>query len=458
MRAFLPFPTGRSWRAFGSSPPLFSGVFFGGLFFTFTSGAALSIFTLGAVWMWHGSLSRNRYFSALFLIIWLGGIVGVNNGGFNPLATSLFITVPAAVTAAALKWRPIQNGKKPFAKGIVFFTPFILLTAFWLLQLDSRMFLNFRDNLFLSNPLGIKINDFYYKYTLYPAEILKSMEQKLIKTCDFESIQDVSLKTSLEKILLPHDYVSIGHRSAADLKILKDGDALVFKNPAKVILRTPIRTFFLQPKTTLMKISLKTDRNLSFRSFTFASLLIGLPLIAYIYLYALFYYLSSCFLDAMAAGGIASVVCFIIGTAILMPAYLEKKKEVHVEALTDALASEDWQYRVAGLKVLLENNMEIADFQPYERIMNSPHIPERYWFVRALGISRKPETYNRLLGFLDDPCPNVVCMVFRSLGQRQDRTAVKEIVHRIKTSDHWYEQWYAYKALRALGWKQTRLN
>jgi HEAT repeat protein len=87
-------------------------------------------------------------------------------------------------------------------------------------------------------------------------------------------------------------------------------------------------------------------------------------------------------------------------------------------------------------------------------MLASPHIPERYWLVRALGVSRKLETYQDLLGFLNDPQPNVVSKAFHALGQRGDRRAVREIIKRIEISDDWDNQWYAYKALRALGWTQ----
>ena len=76
--------------------------------------------------------------------------------------------------------------------------------------------------------------------------------------------------------------------------------------------------------------------------------------------------------------------------------------------------------------------------------------------MRGLAVSRRPETYRDLLAFLDDPHPNVVSMGFYSLGQRGDWRGVSEILTRIKTSDHWYNQWYGYKALRALGWKQRK--
>jgi HEAT repeat protein len=100
--------------------------------------------------------------------------------------------------------------------------------------------------------------------------------------------------------------------------------------------------------------------------------------------------------------------------------------------------------------------MEVADFQAYKGMLASPYIPERYWLVRALGFSRKSETYKDLLAFLNDPHPNVVSMAFYALGRRRDRRAVKEIITRVTISDDWYNQWYAYKALRTLGWKQKR--
>ncbi|MEE9613199.1 MAG: HEAT repeat domain-containing protein, partial [Desulfatiglandales bacterium] len=67
---------------------------------------------------------------------------------------------------------------------------------------------------------------------------------------------------------------------------------------------------------------------------------------------------------------------------------------------------------------------------------------------------RKSATYKDLLAFLDDPQPNVVSKTFYALGQRGDRRAVKEIIKRVETSDDWDNQWYAYKALRTLGWTQ----
>jgi hypothetical protein len=124
--------------------------------------------------------------------------------------------------------------------------------------------------------------------------------------------------------------------------------------------------------------------------------------------------------------------------------------------LPDAMASTRWQRRVAALRTICGRRMEIADFQAYQKMLSSPRIPERYWLARTLGASRRSETYDDLLFLVNDPHPNVVCMAFYSLGQRGKRSAIPQILDRIRTSDHWYEQWYAYRALRRLGWRQTK--
>jgi HEAT repeat protein len=141
-----------------------------------------------------------------------------------------------------------------------------------------------------------------------------------------------------------------------------------------------------------------------------------------------------------------------------MPFHRYESGEIGKSDLARTLESEDWRDRVGALRVAYEKGMEVAEFPSYDRMLKSPHIPERYWLTKSLGVSRKPETQKDILALLDDPHPNVVSMAFYALGQRGDRAAIGEIVKRIKRSNDWYNQWYAYKALRSLGWKQTRSN
>ena len=91
-------------------------------------------------------------------------------------------------------------------------------------------------------------------------------------------------------------------------------------------------------------------------------------------------------------------------------------------------------------------------------LRDSSYIAERYWLARTLGNSRNPATYDDLLHFLNDPHPNVVTMALHAIGKRGNRDMADEIMHIITTTDNWYIQWYAYKALRSIGWRQTKSN
>jgi HEAT repeat protein len=114
----------------------------------------------------------------------------------------------------------------------------------------------------------------------------------------------------------------------------------------------------------------------------------------------------------------------------------------------------NWQERVALLRHIAATGGEVGTLPQYKEMLASPYAAERYWLARALGESRRPETFDDLLRLLHDPQPNVVCMAFYGLGRRGEQRAVKDIIARLRSSDKWYEQWYGYRALRSLGWRQ----
>ncbi len=244
----------------------------------------------------------------------------------------------------------------------------------------------------------------------------------------------------------------------ADLKITIDGKNLVFESKGKAILRTTPEDFFSNSGRVLKEFSLRTDKHVFFRQLTFVCLLIGFPLTLYVIVYALFRFVLCFFLQVRTASAIASILCFLIGITLLAIFYHSRGEKIELRDLAEALKSKHWQERVAALKTIEQKGTEVSNFEPYRSMLTSRHIPERYWLVRALGVSRQPKTYQDLLAFLNDPHPNVVSMAFFALGRRGDRSAVEEILERVETSDNWYNQRYAYKALRSLGWKQTKSN
>ncbi len=384
----------------------------------------------------------------------------MNSRGFCPMVSSYFLVIPVVVFWVSLRWMPPQTRKPVWLTGLVQLIPIILLVLLWLPQMGNRLFLDVRDNLLLSNTLGTKINDFYYRYTLYPAEVFKSLDQKMLKTCSLEHIRNGPARRLLERKLLDHDYLRVRGDLEVDLElgIREVGNTLVFENRGRPVLRTSQNDFLSRPDNTLRKFSLKSDRHAFFRGFVFFSILIGFPVTLYLFLYALFRSVLHIFLGLRIASIGASILCFLAGISFLIPLHPNKGGKITPADLTHDLKSGSWQERVAALKIICETGGEVADFDGYQRMVTSPHIPERYWSAKALGVSRKPETYRDILSCLNDGHPNVVSMAFYALGQRGDARAVQRIIREINKSGDWYNQWYAYKAMRALGWKQTRLK
>jgi hypothetical protein len=167
----------------------FAPAFLGGLFFTFSVGAGLSLLSLAAAWVWHRLFSRSRSVLIVLLLLWLGSLVVLNNRGFSFGATCYFIALPPVVFLATCRWIPPPPGRRVWVHGMVHTIPVMVLALLWTSQIDSHFFVDFRDVLLLSNPVGTKINDFYYDYTLFPAEVFKSLDQKILKTCSLQNLE-----------------------------------------------------------------------------------------------------------------------------------------------------------------------------------------------------------------------------------------------------------------------------
>lgn len=434
----------------------FGPAFFGGLFFTLTVGAGLSLISFAGAWVWLRLVFRNRVLLALFLLLWAGCLIGLNRAGFCLMVTSYFLVIPPVVFVATLRSAPGKNKQKAWFSGVIHCVPIVLLALLWASQLSGQVFVEIRDNLLLSNSLGRKVNDFYYKYTFYPAEVFKSLDNKTLKACNLEHVRQGSILASLENALLHYDYLNVGNTEAVDLEIAQEGSDLLFQNKGKTILRVTLQGFLSSPGRVLREFSIKCDQHALFRQFTFLCLLLGFPLCLYVILQALICIITSFFLHPTTSSIIATFVCLLFGIALLVPLHVSQAQETDVKDFAKWLQSESWKERVAALKLMQQKGIDVGTFGAYQKIRASRYIPERYWLARALGISRLPETYEDLVAFLDDPSPNVVSMAFYALGKRGDTGTIEEIIKRIEASNNWYNQWYAYKALRNLGWKQIK--
>jgi len=435
----------------------FSVAFWGGLFFTLSLGCGLSVFSFGSAYIWDQMLGRNRIALILLILSWLIFLAALNVRGIQPLVTSYFLVIPPAVFWISLKGRVEQSREKSRLMRITYLFPIVglALLLMWVSKTDGNFFINVRDNLLLSNPVGKKINDAYYRYTLYPAEVFKSLDQKILKTGSLRSVSN-PVSRRLENALLYHDYLLVNEEIPADLTITMSDGFLVFSNRGKTVLKASPQKFFNQHSALLKRFSIESDPYALFRQATFWSLLIGLPIVLYVFVFSVLRFITGFYMEPGASSILTASLCFLLGLALSVPLIQSKGMTREIEDISQALSSRHWQKRVAALKMVTEKRLEIGDFPAYRRVLLSTRVPERYWLAKALGVSRRAETYPDLLSLWDDPSRNVVCMVYEGLGRRGDRRVVEKILERLKKSEDWYVQGYAYKSLRRLGWKQKK--
>ena len=431
--------------------------FLGGLFFTFSIATGISLFSIALAWIWNRLFYRKPFFLYLLLLLWLGSLTALNFDGFKLFVTLYFLVIPPVVFVTASKMMSYLNEQNRRPVEIFHLIPIAVLALFLAWQIDSRMFTDFRDIYLLSNSVGSRINKFYYTYTLYPAEAFKSLNQKMLKTAIIESKKNIATRM-LENILLNDDYIPLKPDNDADLRIVAIEDDFIFKNHDSPVLRISSKTFFSDPHKAIIEFEQKSDRWNLFRTITFFSLLTGFPLAVYVIIQAVLSTLVGFFINLRTSSVLASALCFVLCLIFLFSFQLNRSRAVSEKNLTEALNSGRWQDRVAALKLIDENGLEIKQFSAYPTLLKSESIAARYWFVRTLANSRKPETYGDLLRFLNDSHPNVSSMALYALGKRGNKQAIGRIMQVIETSDDWYQQWYAYRALRALGWKQKKLN
>jgi len=454
---YLEIPTLQSLQQLGTLAP----AVFGGLFFTLSTGAGLTLATIVAVWIWHNLSQRNRPILILLLIIWVAGLLMVNLNGFNLFGSLYFALIPTGVSLVYLRCLPPEYNHKGVLNRLLPLYPLALLAVIWGVQADNRLFINIRDFLLLSNPVGKSVNDFYYRYTLYPAEAFKSLEQKLQRPIRLTEIRPAALDRRVASQMRYRDYLVVGNDEPVELQIKQAGDHLDWLNNGTRILVITPESFFSNPNAVLAQYSRQTDRSAFLRTFTFFGILLAFPILLYGAVFGILRLLTGLFMQPSRAALLSSVLCFMIGVVFLVPVYQGGRRPVNAENLAAALDAADWRDRVAALKLIEQLQLEITAYPSYEKSIASRHLPERYWLAHALGLSKEDRTIDDLFTLLGDPQPNVVCQALYALGKRGgDRKSdiIEAILAKIRSFHSWYVQRYAYLALRSLGWRQPASN
>lgn len=432
-----------------------AAAFGGGLFFTLTIGAGLALGTWAGLYLWRWLFRGSPRLFALLAAGWLVLLAAVNARGWALFPSLLVTGVPLATAMAALH-APAKAPDRASRRWPVAPIALALLGGIWATQLDAGTFSVVRDHILLSNPVGRQVNDYYYRYTLYAAEVFKSFDQKTVRTWRLEGEVPAPTARRLTALLADRDVLETPGFRSVDLTVQPVQSRLVMRAPTGRRIESEAAAFFADPNRWLRAFSEAADPFGPFRRLTFAGLLFGFPVLLFVVVHGAAGRLAGALRQERAAAWLSAAVCLIVGLLLLVPVLAGRPTTIPADALGAALASEDWRRRVAALRHIDTEQIDISRYPQYKALLDSPRVAERYWLARALAFSRDAETHADLLALIDDPHPNVVCQAYYALGRRGDPSAIAPIKVRMVQSDHWYTQWYAYRALRGLGWRQAR--
>lgn len=453
---YVPIPYGEA----GATLTEWRPAILGGLFYTLSIGVGLTLSTWALWHLWDRVFQRNPH-SIVIPIVLLSSLIALININGPTLFPTLFcLFVPLGTLGSLYIFRSDPSGPN----RLLWVIPAVtlgLLTAIWATQLNQNLFIAIRDHLLLSNPAGRAVNDFYYRYTLFAAQAFKSIYQKTLRTYQLEGDIDEREAKKLKRRLLRWDMLHLPQLNKPDMFIVISKTTVVLADRHGRRSEGKLTSFLKSPGKLLKSFSHASDRYRPLRRMTLYGLLFGFPILLFVGVYAVvrigmeLLFIRGFGCSQKNATFATSLVCLIVGIGLYWPMHAGSTGPLTNEDLPDALTADAWPMRVAALRHIEKQGLDLADYPQYRTLLTSAMPVERYWLARALAVSRSASTVTDLIFLVRDRHPNVRCQVYYALGKRGYRRAIQTIKAQMYVSDHWYTQWYGYRALRRLGWHQV---
>ena len=429
---------------------------YGGLFFTLSIGIGISLLSLVCTWLVKHTLPNKIPLTSLFLILWLASLIALNWHGLVLIPSLYIVLIPVVVSLLYWKLGPDRLDRNDYPKLLVHMLVIFLLAGVWWTQKNDALFINIRDQLLLSNKPGIRFNDFYYRYTLYPAEAFRGLHQMLLKTYHLSITNSDLDRSRLIRKLERANYLLIDDNEAhTDVKISVDNNRIQLSGNRQRSIEWDVKDFLQHTRKRLSELSEQNDVYLHFRKATSLGLLFGFPLMLYWLLDAFLTAVFSLCLSRNLSSIAGALGCGVLGIGLLLIMPPADQGPIENQRLADMLAAEDTRTLTAALINIKTQKTDLQQFNMSEKLVKHPAIAVRYWLARGLSASTDPQDETFLMTLMQDPHPNVACQAIYSLGKRKFKQAIPAMLQIISASDHWYVQLYAYGALRKLGWTQT---
>ncbi len=436
----------------------------GGLYFTLSIGAGVALLSFGAWLVMTVLPPRKKKIAGILLAgLWLALLIWGNADGFCCGMTAFLVLVPVPVLWFARRWAPAEKWHP--GRGVIHLCLIAALLLFWASRLNHEIFVNIKDNLLLTSAPGKKMVDLYYRYTLYPAEVVKAPYQKQVKTCHLKGFCNEAWTDAISAALADENYFAVG-RGTADLVLTRNGGRLQFICGEKTALTAPPSEFLAYPERILKRFSKKCDRNAAFRYFTLFSLAGLSPLLLYLLFFSVFAVIPGMLIPLRVSFWLVPMFCCLLGGGIIFYLDAPPAGELDRQAAAEALAGEGRKKQLAALRYIFYNRLNLVDFPEYRKLLDTPDFATNYWLIKNLAYSRAPDAGRWLVRYLKADSSYLACKAMEALGRTVDAAAAKTgnrsdfykklLVKKLTSSDNWYVQLYAYQTARRLGWKPVK--
>ncbi len=425
-----------------SMPAVFAAVFI-----VLTAGVMVSILSIisAVLSSW---LIRNRKHALFFYTgFWLMLTILIRDEASSWILPAHTLLIPLIILLILRVNHPVTLQKMGITLLLFFMITLGITGSFIAAKADLSLFSRARDYLLLSNRPGKAVNNFYYSYTLYAAEAVRSPYQKQVKACWINT--GIDRLKPLTLILSSHGWLRVNKKKDATLIIEKDGShdlRLMYKDT--LILKTGINAFIKNPRQYLITFSNRTDTNSGFRLLCLAGLVAGGPFLVY------FFWFFICFFLIRSMGGMRAAVFITpvvatLGALLLFfqlfplgmnPGTKQIKRHIHAP---DATA------RIEALRILYRAKKTIWSYPgSVEALINGTAV-EKYWLAKNFALKPNPQNIVYLKQLLKDGSVNVQCKAIEALSENRCQKEITGLFREL-IFDHrqWYVQLYAYNALR----------
>lgn len=341
-------------------------------------------------------------------------------GGDPALAAALL----ALTTGACLARRGAPRG----VRGVTLGCALVLAVGLfpWAAAPEGP-FTRLRDRVLLSNPAGLAVNDFYYRWTLYPAEALKPLGALSQPTV---APRGPGSETGGQPFCGQARALRVFCVAAPEA-----GDAALEATPTGLVLslrgtRTPWPSAADAQRSAWKRFGEQADRTGPLRRATALALFAGCPL----GLLAAASWLCAR-VGARLCPGSPRAAALFLASCVAAPVALGGSGVPESERLRAAVASSP-----------------VGPREALQRFARSPRPVERLYGARAaadLGADGRA----LLAAALEDPVVNVRYTAAEALGRVGGPGVEPRLAALVRGTDEWYVKERAYAALWRLGWK-----